>query len=266
MKDLRIHRRSVIALGFFLCTQIEIIAQSAKDVCLDEVRAMYKGMQFFNPMQPKEDKTYYMSYSVRTVPKDSLRDGISVSETKIWASGKNLEVSSEHMSVYQDGDDAFIVLPQKKMIMRNDPYVPGSVEEKKLSRFRFIQDTLFSMSKTSQCRTLNDGTRLVVLDVNEKGQEKLSVRRLSFVIDINAKQFKKVKIEYTAQGGGLANQLSHIEYAFQDVSFDYRKKQPADNVSSLFMRTDKELNEKYRGYELVDNRYKKNKSTAKQLK
>lgn len=254
-------------LLFFCCLlSARLDAQSAAEGCINEVKSMYKKMLLFNPMLPKEEKTYYMNYSLRTVPKDSVRDPVSVSFTEIWASGLNLEINNEYMSVYQDADEAFIVLPQKKLIMRNDAYKPGSSKEKKMNRLNFIQDTLFSMSKTTRCMQLEDGSKFIELEVNEKGRQMLSVKRLTFIVDLKEQQFRKVKIEYTDGGGGLAGQVAYIEYEFKDVSFNYLTKRPSSNVSRIFMRSDSEFNDKYSSYELVDNRLSKNKKVLKQLK
>lgn len=231
-----------------------------QDACIQEVRNIYKKYSEAGSVMLKENKSCHMNYVVRTVTEDSIKDGITESAIEMHMSKGHLQVKSSQMEVYQDEQDAFVVLPIKKMVLRTDPDTRTDIE-KRTNRLKFIQDTLFSMSKVTVCKTVsNKGNtnKRIVMEVNEMGMEMTSIKRITFDLNTKTNQFERVRIEYSPYASGLPNRVVSAEYTFHAFAINDANQQK-EKVAAIFMASANTLNKKYTGYTLVDNRKKVNK-------
>jgi|CXWL01.1.fsa_nt_gi hypothetical protein len=241
-----------------LLRRAEAFAQN--DACMAELKSIYKKYKDITATGIPKDKVYYMNYSVNTATEDSTSTGILTSVVETWMDKENLEVRSKEMEVYQNGKEAFIVFPAKKMVVHNDAVsMDAKKTGNKVKRMQFIQDTLFSMSRISFCGNVNSTNGIfkrVVLQVNDKGRTMTNIGKITFDINEKTKEFESIKIQYSPKSKGLPGDVVWVEYVFNDVSFDYKGKEWPDNLSKNFLRSSSQLKEKYTGYELVDNRKK----------
>src|ERR1051325_602329 len=176
----------------------------ANDPCIEQVKNVYKKVQEVSFSYMNSEKVYYMDYTVRTATADSAQDGINESEIQMLACKKCLFVKSSQMEVYEDGDDAFVVLPDKKMVLRADADMLNDKRMKNSSmKVNMIQDTLFKFSSVSACGNTLQGGKRILLNVNEKGQELLGIQSVLFVTNNSGEYFDKIRINYTAGGSHL---------------------------------------------------------------
>lgn len=230
-----------------------------------EVQGIYKKYSEAGAVMLNEGKSCKMSYTVRTVTEDSATDGIAESTIDMQMSKEWLQVKSPQMEVYQDQQDAFVVLPIKKMVMRGDPETRINID-KRTNRLKFIQDTVFSLCKVIACKSVagkSTTNKTVVLEVNEKGKGISGIKRLSFDINTQTKQFERVKIEYATHAKGFPGKVVYVEYFFHSFSVSDTPLKKNGKAKDLFMVSKNKLNEKFIGYTLVDNRRKANGTMVK---
>lgn len=253
----------LVAVISIMLSCLFVQAQKNTDPCIQQVRNMYKKLESISTPPALEGKIFYLNYTVRTVTKDSVADGRIESKVEMWLSKKQLQMKSREMEIYQDENDVFAILPQKKMILRSDA-VSIKDQESRQKRMSMLQDTLFTLSKVAACTmlksTVGDADKVVVLEVNEKGKQLLNISRVTFYINSSKNEFKKVKIEYDWKKAlpGSMTDLVYTEYVINQYSFNYTKKKLEKNVERLFMRSKNELLPLYASYKLIDNRIKKN--------
>lgn len=233
------------------------IPKPGEDACITEVRELFKELNA--QVQPAAGKhnVFYMRYTMRTVTADSAKDGVISSNVEMLANGNNIEVKSADAILYQDGKDAFMVLPKRKLIMRSDADHKNMQSDRHRARLELLQDTVFSFCTVEKCGNLANGDKQVELVLNQKGKDLLGLGRILFVYSPVTKLFKKVRIQYAPYSRNLPGEVKWIEYSFQEISYDYKKKKPSASVEKLFMSGGK-LVSAYAGYQLIDNRYRKN--------
>jgi hypothetical protein len=233
-------------LFFTLLTALPLLSFLAppKDACIDEVRSMYKKFNDITALRNAGSKVYFLDYSVKSVTKDSLKDGIKASFIRMWMDSKKMEVQSDDMQVYQDEKNAFVVIPSRKMILRNDP--------------------LFALSKVLSCGMIgNTSFKQVVLEVNESGRQLLKISKMSFVIDTRSHEFKNMRLDFAGGENQDGNRIMYVCYDFKTLSMDCKDKILSTDFAPRFLASEKELNPKYKGYTLVDNRLSANKNADK---
>lgn len=254
-------RAFILIISMF--SSYAVMAQKKTDPCIEQVRSMYRQLESISQVPKLEGKVFYISYDVKAVMKDSTNDGVARSTIEMWLSKKQMQLKSREMELYQDENDMFALLPQKKMIVRSDA-TPLSDDKLRRQRFSVIQDTLFALSTVKTCSRLKQeeagADKLIVLELNEKGRQMLNTKTVSFYVNTAANELKKVKIEYDWQKASpeVYTDLAYVEYSINHYSFDYKKKKLETHVERIFMRSPKELVSTYAGYKLIDNRIKKN--------
>lgn len=249
-----------IAKLFILALLATAAAPPAQDACLEEVRSIYKKLAAFGRNGDKN--TYYMDYTVRTATSDSS-EGIAESGVKMWMAQDKLEVISSQFEIYQDGNNVFMVLPERKMLLRSDP-PEGSdkARTKRRNYLEFLQDTLFMVSKVVSCeRVAGQGgaDKKVRLALRPGADKFFGISHITFYIRSSAQQVSRVCMEYyTAEGqpSSRPQGIVYQEYVFNTMSFDCRDKTLSSDVSSRFLKGGK-LTPAYASYKLIDNRNKK---------
>jgi hypothetical protein len=251
-------------LFFTLLTALPLLSFLAppKDACIDEVRSMYKKFNDITALRNAGSKVYFLDYSVKSVTKDSLKDGIKASFIRMWMDSKKMEVQSDDMQVYQDEKNAFVVIPSRKMILRNDP--DRRENKAKSGLISKAQDTLFALSKVLSCGMIgNTSFKQVVLEVNESGRQLLKISKMSFVIDTRSHEFKNMRLDFAGGENQDGNRIMYVCYDFKTLSMDCKDKILSTDFAPRFLASEKELNPKYKGYTLVDNRLSANKNADK---
>lgn len=230
----------------------------SNDACMEQLKGIYKKMNAINST-PSKGKRYYMDYTVRTATDDSSRAGITASRIQTWMDDKHLQIKSKEMEIYQDDLDVFTVLPQQKIVLRAD--ADKHAGKDKLRKTTFIQDTLFSLSKVTECQDLKDdkANKKIVLSLNTIGQERFHISKITFLLQTEKQEVKKIRVDYVQkrkEARTKNNEIVYVEYTFNEISFD-SKKVLNDKVKDVFLHSESELNSNYKGYKLIDNRNKK---------
>lgn len=260
----RIFHNTLWAICLCILLPVHVTPLRAQNnACLDDIRMKYNQMLGAGNLSSKTGSAFSMNYKVRTATVDSARDGISETQIQVWAEGGNLEIRSEQMEVYQDARDVFIVLPQKKLVLRNDRTAYEKAGKRNLDKMRFIQDTVFTLGRVTECRQVGE-EQVTVLELRPEGRQYTGLRRIVFTTAKADNNFRTIRLEY--EPGGENRGLVWIEYRIIEVSRGSSGRRPASDASTLIFEKGSILKKKYSGYELVDNRYKKNKEAIHQLK
>jgi len=206
-------------------------------------------------------QVYYVNYTVRTVSRDSLNDGIGESTIEMWMAGKRMHLKSAEMEIYQDEKEVFTVLPHNKMLVRSDRL--AHADNTRGEQVALFQDTLFALSTVSQCQTIGRHKR-IVLDVDAAGQQLYQIKQMRFDIDIEREMIRKVRVCYTNSYRSSIpsmNNTAYVEYIVHDLSYDYKGRIKLRAVAGMFLDGNGRPKTAYADYELVDSRFEANKTT-----
>lgn len=239
----------------FLLLSGSFIQLRAQETCMQELKEIFRHMQQERPSG--DQRVYYLNYAVKTVMADSAKHPPRESTIELWSKGKLMEIKSSEMLVYQDKDEAFVVIPSKKMIMRNDA-MPDQREVLQKQN-ALVQDTLLKRSSIQSCRQVKgDGyNKVISLLMNEQGRELSGIMKAEYDVDTESKQVKHVRVYYTENHPARMGQdLVYTQYSFRRTSYDYKGKTLSDKVETKFMKDGTRLKETYKGFSLIDNRQK----------
>lgn len=238
-------------LLFFLGGTFSLHAQES---CMQELKGIFRQVhQSAEAASP--GKTCYMSYSVKPVMKDSAAHPAVESTIELWKKGKLMEIRSSDMQVYQDEREAFIVIPSKKLIMRNDAVSAKSHDLQK--QYSILQDTLLKCSRVQSClaRKGKGFNKTIMLLVNERGQAMLGIQKAEYDVDTEAALVRNIRVYYTENSPANPYQdLLYTQYSFHQTSYDHKGKTLSSSVENKFMKNKAGLKESYKGFTLVDNR------------
>jgi hypothetical protein len=84
------------------------------------------------------------------------------------------------------------------------------------------------------------------------------VERISFWVDEKKGEIRKIKTDYAQKPKEetQSEDILSIEYVFEEISFDYKKKKLRESVAGKFVNNDGNLVHPYKTYSLVDTRVK----------
>ena len=217
-----------------------------------EIKTCYK--ETWEKQQKASDagKVCYLKYLVKTtVDKQSP---VPASETTIeaWTCKKMMEIKSKDMEVYQDEKESLIIMPVKKLIVRNDAVMKEKGFDSKIS---FIHDTILSHCTVVKEEKTNGGKKKnIELDVNKTGEQLSNIDRLEYVVDVAEKKIEKLVIHYKKGSGSFSNSFSSVSYTFLDMDFNCTNRKLGFNISDGFIKKKKQANTAYANFKVIDNR------------
>lgn len=225
------------------------LAQDEYASCKQELRRYMKEISRVH--FPSGNKVYYMSMSVRTEmnPKSGIPD--SESKVDIYMNASQLHYVSDALITHQDENDAFAILPQRKMIFwANGGKRPDA--DANLQAVNQIQDTLVTLSSVTACREMvKDGKSLkvVVLETHRRARESFKIRKIEYVLNAADKKIESVNMYYVP---GEDIVLRSITY--HEVNLNYSKIKFIRPVYEQVFTGKDQLVAKYKGYQLIDKR------------
>lgn len=242
-----------IALSFAF-KQYLPVARSVKtmDSCLKEVKDIYE--QMYN-LLPQEGKTYLFNYSISSTLNSKDKDGkniISHSDIELYTSKTQYRFISKSISVYQDAENKFTILPTQKTIYWADSNM-GLVKENQMERMKRIQDTIFRYAQVIDCKKMEKEVidKIVKVKLEKKFSDYMQINQVTYYLDSKHKVLKRIYIEYPSTKDVLA-----LDFTFKEADYNYTKTQ-LEAVKSIFIEDKATLKDLYKNYKLIDVRKKK---------
>jgi hypothetical protein len=234
-----------------LCFLLSVFLLSVGNAQEDKefLRSIFKNMGEQGKVQ-QPDQTFYMSYSLHTVNVDSLQKPTDAT-IQVWKKNKLIEIKSAEMNVFQDEKDAFIVLPHKKLILRNDAALKQQGDAS-MDKYLALYDSLLNYSRiTKNIAVKSKGyDRQISIEVDEKGQYLFKIKKADYFVNTTTRSIKKVRMYY---GDSFKSSIAYVDYLINDLEYNYKRKHLSDNVETAFL-TNNKLKENFKGYKLIDNR------------
>lgn len=244
-------RRAAVAIWMIaaILSSLDSPAQSG-DVgndCLQRARAIYRGMNAL----PERGHAYEMSYTVRAIMRPDLKREDVVSHVDLKMSDRAMHFVSHEVEVYQDGRQAFTVLPERHVIYLTDADIEG-MREKRIASIASLQDTLFSMCQSAHCSEIRQRGEIlsqVTMMMNPRAQARYHIRTITLLIDTKDEMIRRMMVRYTSD--------SRIETLSVEVEKLNRACAPDElnkPIASNFFSGDAQLLPRYRNYRVIDNR------------
>ena len=242
IKYIKVKKFKVILL-FLL---ILLFGEVSADPNVDLIRAYYKTMEKFSI--PSTNKVYHISYKEELIPKGGGK--VSTSNVNIYASGNKFYCYTGIVDVFQDEEDAFLIVHKEKMIYQsNSP-------ENQQSRAQFthyikVQDQFFKNGKIllSEIVVLNGKKVARVSIATPKDLDPaLKVVRTTYWFDIEGGKLMKTKVDYD-QSYKIKSRVT----TYNQLNLDYKKKL-RKAVFKQVLDKKGQLIEPYESYKLVVNK------------
>jgi hypothetical protein len=227
-----------------------VLSLSAQDDCLREVLEYEKNTAPISD-SATADKNVYFSYTVKAT---DWENESTISNVKIYKRGGEMHFFSEQVNMYSDEKETIVEMPGQKIIMWNETHPSGKRNSIDLSA-QWRKEFLDSCRVVS-CKSSGKNTRLLILKANPAYMEAgIRIAEMHFEYDTEKKKVLSVKTTY------------YSDYKLKNLLVIYREYTPESSYAftpfrSRFIDRKGRLTEKYRSYELVDNRDKKTETSS----
>jgi len=218
--------------------------ETAKAIISNYVEQMGKiGM-------PEKGKTYYLDMSVKNIY-NGEKTGPAGFHMDIFLTHSQMRYTSDLISVFQDTVDALVLLPANKQIF----WTKATKIANALERSRKLTDFQIEVVNSANIEKISEETinglkfRIISLIPSSDIAEKFDIERLVFHYCQNQKRIERVKIFYNK-----TKQLKSQEFIYTIFDLDYKKSGKEFPVKYYIFDSSGNLLEKYKGYELIDNR------------
>ncbi len=252
MTPVRIFIAVFVPAGLALCLAFKRPpAAAAIDPCLKEVKEIYDRMY---TMLPGEGKVYFFSYRIVSTLSAKDRNGrniVNASDIEMYSARDQYRFISKYISVYQDKESRFTVLPAQKVIYRADSDM-GLLKGNRLDRMKKIQDTIFSYAEVTDCQPVKEKTadKVIRVKLQKKFAQYMQINKVTYYLDSKHQELKRLQIDYPD-----TREVVALDFIFNEANYDYKKMTPGP-VKNMFIGSDNKLKESYRDYKLIDVRKK----------
>lgn len=201
--------------------------------------------------EPSGKKVYHMRMTIKTDMSPQSRMPDAQTDVEVFMSARQMHYISNVLTTYQDEHDAFAVLPQRKTIVWSAGGKSPDAKAKKEQAIH-IQDTLITVSKITNCRTVEENGKTykqLTMVPFKKAMETFRVSRIDYFINSAEKRIEKVNTYYQA---GAEIEMQSITY--HELDLNYSKSALQKPVYGQIFASSGKLLSRYKGYQLVDNK------------
>jgi hypothetical protein len=201
--------------------------------------------------EPMGKNVYYMRMTIKTDM--NAKSNIPDSETnvEVYMSSDQLHYVSDVLSTYQDEQDAFAVLPQRKMIVwAKGGKRPDANAKKDLAIH--VQDTLIELSIVTKCQVVQQAgktLKMITMVPSKKAIEAFRVNYTEYFLDTENGRVAKVNTYYKT-----TEEVSMRSVTYHELNLNFKKVKLNKPVYEQIFSEPNKLSSKYKGYQLIDNR------------
>ncbi len=207
-------------------------------------------MAYLNQMEnmnsPKKGQVYHVKYSMETKFNSNTGVESRTTDTEILTTVDKIAVYDDNMSVFGDGKDIFVVLPEHGKIYWNnsDQRIFNDVNTYK--KFLEIQRSLLHTANAINCTHQDNGmTQITVIpDKDFAKRTKLVSQKITY--DPKTGSIVKVHNTFNAQ-----SKIKDQKITYKKLDFNSAKK-IISPVAALFDQN--KLKPVYKGFQIIDNR------------
>jgi hypothetical protein len=216
--------------------------------CLHLARSIYRTMN-----APLAGRAYAMRYTVHARMRPDLKLEDVTTHVELKMSDSVVQFVTGEIEVYQDRRQSFTVIPTRGLIYLGDADLPG-MRRKRIEMLSMLQDTLFAMCESAECRDVRSGGRALVqvtMKMNARAQRLYHARTVILLIDVREDIIRGMTVRYTADSRIETLEMTVDAFDFIDGSGELNRP-----VASRFFSNDRRLLPRYTGYRVIDNRSK----------
>ncbi|MDO6761760.1 hypothetical protein Q4566_16245 [Tamlana sp. 2_MG-2023] len=199
-------------------------------------------------LTPKSDQVYHLRYTTKTeffekynIPKTTTKTDMLLSENKIV-------MDDEHMKLYGDDKNMFVVLPKVSKIYWNNSDPRLFSDSNSYKKFLDIERSLLKSSENISCSSLQKGKDRIVIIPGKEFVKATGLIKQTLVYDHLQKRVTSVENRFNAKSK-VKKQL--VNYDVLNYNSSKKIKEP---LTYIFKGTD--LMSTYEGFEIIDNRQK----------
>lgn len=238
--------KAVLILVLVLSIQNKGWAQEDSK-CFQKIRKYYDEMA--KVRFPEEKEVYFFHFNNNT----EIFNGQSITrnnvDVKVYMGKDQMHHITNDIEIYQDREDAFMIVKSRKMIVRTESSLKVD-KEARLNEILNFQDSLFRHMEMRNCEEVegkNDKKFLVadmILDSLTNSYH--GMRNIRFTYDIDEKAVKRVKFDYLP---GL--KYKSLTQTIIEMDFNCKRKLNTP-LKELFFSSNGRLKPEYAGYRYVN--------------
>lgn len=229
-----------------ILTCVLTVAGQNNNACLAEVLSFEKNTGDLNDTTV-EQKNIFLSYVVKVTDWD---DESTISNVKIHKKGAETRFFSEQVNMYTSDKEMIVEMPGQKIIVVNNA-LPQSDQEKSVDVSVEIRKEFLDSCQVLKCEVIGKNTKVLVLKVNPRQKlEGIKIMEMRYEYNTELKKVLSVNTTYHPD-----YKIKNMLMIYRDFNTESTYKFPS--FKSQFIDRKGNLTEKYRDYELVDNRDKK---------
>jgi len=240
-----------INLIFFLFSELAAGQTPEQQACLNAVIALEKKLDVSKDTALQR-RNIYINYTVKATNQENET---VVSHVKLFKKENYVHFFSEQAVIYMDEKEALIAVPSQKLLILNS-LTKELLSKRRSDDFFELRMAFLEACIVSSCNT-NEDITTVQLKVDPRADiQGVFIRQITYVYNSRLNKVLSVTMNYSEDYA-----LSRLEMIYGDV--DLESKHKFGPARTMAMNKRGELIERYREYELVDNRdkgtYKKHK-------
>lgn len=232
---------------------IQATFAQGNDVCKDIILAQTEKMQEYSKNQG--NRIFYMHTQTSLIPNQTgAYANLALSpkdvELKIYAGAGKMYYESKYVAIYQDQEEAFMVIHPQKLIVwsKESPQEADQNYKQALTEnLGTAQKQLIEMSSVLTCREINwenKQVKKIEMIPNQKAREEFQIKKMIFYYDPQTSQILKQIINYTSN-----HKLKQQIITYHEMIFDYKEKIPKQARSYIFSKNE-QLVSQYQNYQI----------------
>jgi hypothetical protein len=236
-------KKYIVVISLLAC--FNLFAQE-NNPCLKEVLDLEKQTGTDLNDSTLEKKNVYLSYTVKVTDWD---DESTISNVKIYKMGDEMRFFSDQVNMYTSDKEIIVELPQQKVIVIN-----SSMKEFKYQKSRDemqeLRRNFLDSCQVAKCESIGNNVKVLVLKVNPNQLLDTQISEMRYEYNTELKRVLSVKTTYQPD-----YKLKTMWMIYRE--FDAESTYKFSSFRNQFLDKRGNLNEKFKDYELVDNRDKK---------
>jgi hypothetical protein len=240
------HKYTIITiLGLFLASHSSFAQDS---ICLNEVLQIENKLMIES--KGTNGNTSYLNYTVKST---DWENQINNSKVEVYKDTAHLHFFSDQASIYQDEDEAIVLLKDQKVIIVSS-FNKALMNKQADDEFMLMRKDFLKNCEVLNCSKGDEKNDLKILELKVVKNDNSGIKISKMIYKYNVVEQKIIETRVFFNKEYKLKEMT-IKYNSSETKNDYK----FEPTTRYFFSKNNKLLPKYKGYELVDNRDKENK-------
>ena len=241
------YNKSLITVVILILALQNIGFAQKKSKCFEKIQDYYDDMAKIG--FPEGKKIYYFHYRNDSEIYDQQIVTRNKVHVHVYMSNDQMHNISDDIEIYQDQEDAFMVIKKRKMLIHSESSLKIDKHER-LNEILSFQDSLFRHMELKNCTEVKgkDDKKYLIVDMKLDSLTNIvhRMRNIRFTYNLDEKSIKRVKFDYLP-----GQKMKSLTQTIVEMDLNHSRKMNKP-VMELFFTSGGKLKPEYAGYRYID--------------